>query len=201
MRRHRRLSAIEGTVTVIATICFLPCICIIGGTLIAKDLFCKARKYERPKTRRQREGKERKKQIVRTTPRKVGPRLERHLTIGRPEPEEEKREVVDFEDRSKEVEVLNLARVATVTDRQEKSGLFKLPLEVRRKVYEEVLGGYVIHIYFVEAYRRMSHTRCMNQRPEVCKGIQCRQIFKVKGAADEWGIVGFLPLLQSCRRM
>ena len=201
MHRNRRLTAIEGTVIVVATICLLPCICIIGGGIVVKDLFCKARKYERPKTRRQRECKERRTEMTRMMPRQVSPRLERHLTIGRPEPEEKKEEVMDSEDKKKEFEVVKLASVGTVTDRQDQSGFFKLPLEIRRKIYEDLLGGYVIHIYFVEAYRRMSHTRCKNRSPELCKGRPCRQIFKVKGAADEWGIVGFLPLLQSCRMM
>lgn len=200
VRRTRRLSAIESTVTVIATTCFLPCICLIGGGIIAKDLFCKARKYERPKTRRRRECKERKKEMMRSTPRRVGLRLERHLTIGRPEPEEKKGEDADMH-LSKAAEMPIASRVLTVTDRQEESGIFKLPLEIRRKIYEEVVGGYVIHIYFVEAYRRMSHTRCKNRTPEVCRGIPCRQNFKVKGACDKWGNVGLLPLLQSCRRM
>jgi len=204
--RPSHISAIEGTVTVIATICFLPCICLIGGGIIAKDLFLKARKYERPKTRRRRESKERKKAIIRSTPKRVAPRLERHLTIGRPEPEADEEygdlEVgLDLEEKRKEAEAGKLRRVMTVTDRQEESAIFKLPLEIRRKVYEDLLGGYVIHIYFVEAYRRMSHTRCKNRSPEVCRGMPCRQIFKVKGASDAWGNVGLLPLLQSCRRI
>lgn len=167
--------------------------------MIGKDLYVKARKYERPKTRRRRESRERKKAIIRATPRRVEPRLERHLTIGRPEAEK-KIEEVELDGR-KEIEMVDLKRVMTVTDRQEESSIFKLPLEIRRKVYEDVLGGYVIHIYFVVAYRRMSHTRCKNRTPEVCRGLPCRQIFKVKGAKDAWGNVSLLPLLQSCRRM
>ena len=201
VRRNRRLSAIGGAVAAIATVCFLPCICLIGSGIIAKDLYCKARKYERPKTRRRRECKERKKEMMRTTPRRVGPRLEKHLTIGRPEPEEKKEDAEVDVDLREAAKMPMVSRVLTVTDRQEESGIFSLPLEIRRKIYEEVLGGYVIHIYFMEAYRRMSHTRCKNKAREVCRGMPCRQIFKVKGACDEWGNVGLLPLLQSCRRM
>lgn len=208
MRQSRRMNVIEGTLTVVATIFFLPCICLVGGGIVAKDLFIKARAYERPKTRRSRESKERQKEIIRSTPRKVGPRLERHLTIGRPEAEvkdEVKDEEVDLGEvkgiQMADLKDVGLKRAMTVTEQQENSGLFQLPLEIRRGIYENVLGGYVIHIYFVEAYRRMGQTRCKSRAPEVCRGVPCRQIVKVKGAKDAWGNIGLLPLLQSCRRM
>ena len=206
------MSVIEGTLTVVATIFFLPCICLVGGGIVARDLIIKARAYERPKTRRSRESKERQKEIIRSTPRKVGPRLERHLTIGRPEAEandvakdEAKDEAVDLAEvkgiQMVDLKDVGMKRLMTVTDQQENSVFFQLPLEIRRGIYKNVLGGYVIHVYFVEAYRRMGHTRCKSRAPEVCKGVPCKQIVKVKGAKDAWGNIGLLPLLQSCRRV
>jgi hypothetical protein len=92
------------------------------------------------------------------------------------------------------------------TDDQLQSYLFKLPLEIRRQIWEETLGGYVFHIYFVQAYRRMSHTRCKTRLPAICKNDDpisgpCRQLFKVPGAPDKWGHSNILSILQSCRRM
>lgn len=86
------------------------------------------------------------------------------------------------------------------TEDQFQSPLFQLPLEVRRQIYEEVLGGYVIHIYFVQAYRRLSHIRCKDRSP-LCKGTTCRTRHKVPGAKDPWGNISLLHMLQSCRRM
>lgn len=160
----------------------------------------KAREYERPNKRQLREARERKKEMVRSTPRRLAPRLERHLTIGRPESEERKGDV-NLEEMCENIGRVKLTRAMTVTDGQEESGFFKLPLEIRRKIYEEVLGGHVIHIYFVETYRRMSHTRCKHRSPEICRALSCGQLFKVPGAPDEWGNIGLLPILQSCRRM
>jgi hypothetical protein len=169
--------------------------------MIARDVFVRARKYERPKRRRARESKERKREMMRSTPKKLGPRLEKHLTIGQPEPEEN--DEAELEEKSNDVEVVKLTRALTVTDGQEKSGLFKLPFEIRRKIYEETLGGYVIHIYFMEAYRKMSHTRCKAGRfaQEICQGTLCRKVLKLPGVPDQWGNANLLSLLQSCRRM
>ena len=176
--------------------------------------------------------------MLRSTPKRAGVRLERHLTIGRPvivegmqrsvedgdgggvergawlgekegkrkEKEEVKRGGEEGVEKGKnikvaDVKVARLKKVLAVTEQQENSVLFKLPLEIRRKIYEEVLSGYVIHVYFVEAYRRMSHTRCKSHTPDVCGDMLCRRLFKVKGAKDAWGNVGLLSLLKSCRRM
>ena len=40
---------------------------------------------------------------------------------------------------------------------QMQSRLFQLPAEFRWQIWEDMLGGYVFHILFVDAYRRMSH--------------------------------------------
>jgi cell division protein FtsB len=78
-RNPRRMSAIEGTLTVIATILCFPCICLIGGVVVTKDAYRKAKEYERPEARQLREEKERKREIVRSTPKRMEGRLERHL--------------------------------------------------------------------------------------------------------------------------
>ena len=199
-RRSRRTSAIEGSLTAIGVICFLPFICVAGGKIIASDLFDRAKSYVRFKKWERRQPEERKIQMMRSTPRTVSPRLERHLTIGRPKPKPSTEEL-NLREKSEEIGVVKISKALTVTDRQEKSGLFKLPFEIRCSIYEELLGGHVIHIYFVEAYRRMSHTRCKHLSPEICRRIPCGQRFKVPGAPDEWGNVGLLSILQSCRRM
>jgi hypothetical protein len=200
VRYNRGRKIVDGTLTVLAIICFLPCICMVGGRIIAKDVYKKARKYERPKARGLRESKKRKSDMIRATPKRVDPRLERHLTIGRPGPGKTK-DGVDQGEQNKDDEPAEPSKSSTVTHRQDHTWLFRLPLEIRRKIYEEVLGGYVIHIYMVEAYRRMSHTRCKIRSPEVCRGRPCRQLFRVKGVRDEWGNICLLSLLQSCRRM
>jgi hypothetical protein len=103
--------------------------------------------------------------------------------------------------KGKDIELAELKRVPTVTLQQETSSFFKLPFEIRQKIYEDVLGGYVIHIHFVQAYRRMSHTRCKSSTPAICDGKECRERFKVPGVPDEWGNVSLLALLLTCRRM
>ena len=211
-RRSRLDDVLEHSVTVIGSICCLPCICVylayVGGTR-AKKVFIRAWKDEQPKRRRAPGGEERKTELIRRTPKRVPPRLERHLTIGRPEPEE-KEEEIDLDDK-REVGAANLSRTVTITDGQETSGFFRLPWEIRRKIYEEAFGGYVIHIVFMEGCRRMSHTKCKSDPSpaegchgfscKMCGNIPCRKIFKAPGAAEELGNVSLLSRLQSCRRM
>jgi hypothetical protein len=215
MTRRSNLSTVETTITIIATICFLPCICVIGGGVIAKDLIVKAKNYERPKKRMRRQAEEKRKEVLRSTPRVLEPRLERHLTIGRKviiSEEEEVGVAVGVEEIGEKGNDGLVVRekkkvVAATTDDQMQSMLFQLPLEIRRQIWEETMGGYVFHIYFVQAYRRMSHTRCKTREPEMCKGRDtpprepCRNTFKVPGAKDAWGHSNLLSVLQSCRRM
>ena len=202
MARRRRRNVLKNTITVVATICLLPCICMIGGGIIAKELFCKAKNYERPKTRGRREAAERKKELLRTTPRLFDKevRLERNLTIGRELLGEKEVEVLELDEKGKQV-VVKEKKVWGTTEDQLDSPLFQLPAELRNQIWEEVLGGYVFHVHFVQTYRRMSHTRCKTHSPEICNGVPCRQIFKVPGASDQWGHVELLSILQSCRRM
>lgn len=266
-RRHRR-NGLETTFTVMVTICFLPCICVIGTGIVANEILKKAKNYERPKTTARKRDEARRKEISRSTPRPLEPRIERHLTIGRDvivkkEEEVEVQKVVEIREGKKrgnascipkrtrgewvnsskarqenrtdkkkstkkvelpskeqgnrtveggenEFQPVKLVKSKNIeagrTDDQLQSFLFKLPFEVRRQIWEETLGGYVFHIYFVQAYRRMSHTRCKTRLPEICKNDDpisgpCRQVFKVPGARDKWGHSNLLSILQSCRRI
>jgi len=216
VRRHRN-SAAETTLTVVATICFLPCICLIGGAIVVKDLFYAVKRFERSKTRIRRMEKTKRQEVLRNSPKQLGRRLERHLTIGREATIEiqEPMEVEETERKEKSHVLTEIkpskAQVAKKrqsgrTDNQLGSSLFNLPLEIRRQIWEEVLGGYVLHMYFVEAYRRMSHTRCKTHFPDICTGQgpasnPCRNTFKVPGARDKWGQSNLLSLLQSCRQI
>lgn len=183
---RRRRSGADTACTVVATICCLPCICVVGFGMIGKDVFVKLKNYESPKKRERRQYEAQKKMTMRRTPRRPEPRLERSLTIPLPE-------VMKVEGK----EVMN----PQMTHHQLGSNLFKLPLEIRRMIYGEAIGGYVFHISFLEAYRKMGHSRCKMRFPEICKGVPCRQLHKQKGAADAWGNVDLLSLLLSCRRM
>ena len=180
---------------IIATIFCLPCICLCGGCV--PHLIKKAWNYERPEKREQRLVEKRRRDILRWTPRGVPPRgsgemMGRCLTIPLPDPPQEP-VMGDGMNGNR--------RLVQKTDDQSNSAFFKLPLEVRRQIYENVIGGYVFHIYFVEAYRKMAATRCRTHSPEICRLPHCRQSFKVKGALDEWGQSDLLALPMTCRRV
>lgn len=87
------------------------------------------------------------------------------------------------------------------TSRQEQSPFFKLPFEIRRQIYQDILGGYVIHIRFLEAYRKMAHSRCNIRHPKTCTRDWCRKNYKQEGASDPWKVKGLLDMLLSCRMM
>ncbi|KAH8667485.1 hypothetical protein BGZ60DRAFT_431719 [Tricladium varicosporioides] len=82
---------------------------------------------------------------------------------------------------------------------QDSSFMTKLPYEIRQQIYRETIGGYVFHIYFVDAYRRMAHLRCKHQDPDRCEKRDCRNRLKQQGAKDKWGQCDLMALLQSCR--
>lgn len=160
------------------------------GLIIGK-LFRSAANYERPSTtrkRRAREQEEREQRLQRIqAPRVLGPRLTGSLTIGKEEAL--KTEAPCHQD---------YPVLKKVTHHQSQSPLFWLPLEVRRQIYEETIGGYIIHIYCLEAYKRMNHVRCKTPKHEVCS---CRHMYKQKGIPDSCGNIDLLAPLKSCRRM
>jgi hypothetical protein len=170
--------------------------------------------YERPSTKRKREIEREQREIKRRTPWVLEPRLEGALTIGKEDenfgvafeemPGLGSKIVMGGEHRDSESEVSSdreeVARVKIErkTDWQVQSLFFKLPLETRRQIYEEAIGGYVFNIFSVEAYRRVSHTRWKTTCAFDCA---CRRQFKQPGVADEWGNISLLSVLSTCRRM
>lgn len=85
---------------------------------------------------------------------------------------------------------------------QAQSLLFTLPLEIRNRVYEECIGGYTIHISTIDAYHRMSHTRCKSSLATLSsKNYACGFLARQQGVADEWGNTSLVHLLATCRRM
>jgi hypothetical protein len=86
------------------------------------------------------------------------------------------------------------------TDQQNASWLFTLPREVRLMIYEEVLGGMVLHI--VRRKNKLGHKRCKGcGEPEKCISDQCRG-FKIRsGIHAGRGNGGLIQILQSCRKM
>jgi hypothetical protein len=211
--------------------------------LIVKNLIVNVKEYERPKTKRRRRDEDERKELLRTTPKRLPPRLAHHLTIGRPVLLENKyvlefggngndigenakmnagkkvkKARMDTDKNDKHMEIVSKKKSEAKTHNQEASWPFKLPLEIRKHIYKEAIGGYCIHIHFVEAYRRMGHSRCKLDGSVVCMGLTwqasapvvsrdlltpnfSREKFRLPGALDEWGNSGLLPLLQSCRRM
>lgn len=154
---------------------------IAGGVLKVLD-------FETPRRKRKREERERTRHI----PRVLEPRLERHLTIGRPELEE-----VDDED---EDELKQVVIPSTRTEQQLQSSLFGLPLEVRRQIYAEAIGSYVIHTNYIHNSKRFNHNRCKIDSSG-CNPYSCRVGGKVPGEEDRWGAIDLTALLKSCRRV
>jgi hypothetical protein len=214
---HRYRQQIGQCGAIAITICCIPCICVVGSCVLISYASHKIKTYERPSTKRKRQLQRERREMRRRTPRILGPRLEGALTIGRGDgdldlgydpdrmPGLGSRILKDEEEVDSESEVSSDSqdtiegRVERRTDWQTQSSFFKLPLEIMRQIYEEAIGGYVFHIFSLEAYRRMSHTRCKTTRfPEDCA---FRRQSKQPGAADEWGNISLLSLLTTCRRM
>jgi hypothetical protein len=230
-------SSLRSTVlTVTLTIVCFPCICVIGSLGLFAGGCLKILEYETPRRKRKKE----KLEVRRRTPRVLGPRLERHLTIGRDvgvvggEGGEDGGEHgdgmvgvgVDVDDiggnegsklkslrgvfarsvkgvrvvkgKEKERARIEATREATKakTDDQTQSLLFALPLEIRRQIWEDVVGGYTIHLNYIPVYKRFDHTRC---KMNTCIQDYCKLQIKQEGARDEWGLVDLLALLSSCR--
>jgi hypothetical protein len=184
-------------ITTTVEICCLPCICCMCAWFLGKGAKDYVQNYESP--RAQREIKERKlsSQLPRTLQTRGENGLERCLTIGR-------MTYQNGSDAGAQVEVTGMGRDVEAigmrgrTDPQEQSFFFKLPEEIRRQIYGEIISGYTFHIRYIEAYRRMGHTRCRTKLPNTCK---CLYYVRKKGVPDEWGQADLLAPLQACRRM
>ena len=198
------------------TIVCLPCICVVGTCVLLSHFVYSCSIYELPSTRRKRQREYEEREKRRRTPWVLAPRLgeEEVLTIGNPAiglpglGSKISRCDEEGMNGSGDVQKLEtgpgLGKVKTgqKTNWQDQSMLFNLPLELRRQIYEEAIAGYTLHIFTLDAYRRMSHTRCktanMPAEPLPC---QCAFVSRQPGAADQWGNISLLSLLMSCRRM
>lgn len=187
MSQPRQESISSRACAITLTICCLPCICIIGGLGLLAGGVLKVLEWETPGKRRTKEEWERTRHI----PRVLEPRLERHLTIGRPELEG------SDEDRD---ELKEGIKPFTRTEQQLQSPLFRLPLEVRRQIYREAIGDYVIHTNYIHIYKRFNHIRCKNDI-EGCGAYSCRVFGRTPGEEDKWGAIDLTALLKSCRRV
>ncbi|KAL3419896.1 hypothetical protein PVAG01_08395 [Phlyctema vagabunda] len=229
-RQHsRRKTVLSGTVTCLTAVCWVPCLCIFATAVGCVYLYQGVRTYESPRARERKCRERVKKDRFRRTPKYIACRNEGStLTLplagerwesGRERREKEQGDVDVDVDVNDEVEMQVFGEKMScpedgvlkgkTTALQDASLLFRLPPEIRKMVYEEVLAGYVFHVYFQDAYRRLRAERCKSVEPSfwkevspnICKGMVCRNQLRVPGAPDRWGGVALLPLLMSCRRV
>jgi len=209
-RQHRSRERLRDGAMITATICCLPCLCLVGSYILLSHAFHKLISYERPSTRRKRACMWKEREIRRRTPRVLAPRtLGSTLTIGREDDGAMSglgSKIIELDDSgsrsgsssSGEEVVRSPGRIERRTDWQSQSPFFALPPEIRRLIYEEAIGGYTFHIFTQDAYRRMAHTRCKTRYPGECG---CRSQTRQPGVPDEWGNISLLSLLTTSRRM
>lgn len=207
-------------------VCCLPCLCAAGGFIVVRHVCTKVASYHRPSTLR-RMAKEKAAEdkrieqntIKRNVPKNVaprkkhrvdpmsglkGPKLESHLTIGRPVEVAPAVKLEIFgEDFGENGSLCGTEAVVELpvktTCRQEQSILFKLPLEIRRQVYTEAIGGYKIHVRFNQTYRKMAHQRCKHTSSNKCYNSYCTILHRQPGMPDKYGQADLLALLKTCR--
>lgn len=209
-RHHRPRERLREGAMITATICCLPCICLVGSCVLLSHAFHKLLSYERPSTRRKRARMWEEREIRRRTPRVLAPRsLGSTLSIGREDDGGMSglgSKIIELDDSGSESESSSSGeevaksprRIERRTDWQPQSPFFTLPLEIRRQIYEEAIGGYVFHIFTQDAYRRMAHTRSKTLFPQ---DSNCRWQARQPGVPDEWGNISLLSLLTTSRRM
>ena len=80
--------------------------------------------------------------------------------------------------------------------------LLRLPYEVRRQIYVEVLGDHLLHI--VRMHGRLAHVKCMvphaggtNTRRHECWGYMDKDLIYRRGRPSDEGLLG---LLKTCRQ-
>ncbi|KAE9362594.1 hypothetical protein N431DRAFT_358358 [Stipitochalara longipes BDJ] len=204
--RHKSIIAL--------TIVCLPCICIVGTCFILSHYVFSLSTYESPSTRRKRQREYEERENRRRIPWVLAPRIgeDEVLSIGNENvaipglgskirKSDEKRS-----NKSEDIPWLSSrsgkAKREKQTIWQNASPFFNLPLELRRQIYEEAIAGYTLHIFTLDAYRRMAHTRCKTASlPLDSAPCQCTFLSRQPGVADEWGNVSLLALLMSCRRI
>jgi len=196
------------------TIVCLPCICVVGTCVLLSDFVYSCSMYKLPSTRRRRQREYQEREKRRRTPWVLAPRIGEGeaLTIGNnlvsipglgsKIPRHNEKDDSESGDVPKPKTRLRKAKTGKESHWQEQSPLFNLPLELRMQIYEEAIAGYTLHIFTLDAYRRMAHTRCKTTNlPANPLPCQCAFVSRQPGVADEWGNVSLLALLMSCRRV
>jgi hypothetical protein len=201
LHHHTRTKLRERSLIALTIVC-IPCICVIGTCVILSHCFAAFSTYERRSTRRKRQVEYEERERRRLTPWVLAPRLERDvdsLTICSDDEGFDFREVENESEFDEEEEGKGKGKGGR-THWQDQSLFFRLlPLEIRQQVYEECIGGYTLHISTLDAYRRISHSRCKTTpSPGSCP---CTFLSRQPGVADEWGNTSLLHLLGTCRRM
>lgn len=187
------------------TIVCLPCICVIGTCVLVSHCYYSFSSYELPSTRRKRQREYEERERRRRTPRVLAPRVGEvdALTLGNEGVSipglGSKIRRRDEEDIEMDIDMAK-AKGAKRTELQDQSPLFALPLEIRRQIYEDAIGGYILHIFTLDAYRRVSHARCKTASPSPAS-CSCTLMSRQPGVADDWGNTNLLSLVMSCRRM
>ncbi len=221
--RHSQ-PGISGQAAIAGAFLCLPCICIGSLIYIVFIAGQGIRYYERPSTRRRKAAEAAQAEVDKITPKFLGPRLEGCLTIGReegvPPGLTDENPVMDSSkkrkswknvwkpSKAKDAEDQGIKMMEEPkrrkTNDQAQAPFFKLPLEIREQIYKEVLGGFVIHIHFLEKPRqggpkRMGHSRHKRDSLVYCF---CRELYRSSmGVVQLWNRSNLLPILHSCRRM
>jgi hypothetical protein len=85
-------------------------------------------------------------------------------------------------------------------EQQSASLLFTLPKEVRLMIYEQVLGGMVLHI--IRRENKLGHKLCKTSGdPDQCAMVHCRGFKIPSGLHIGRGNGEIIQILQSCRRV
>jgi hypothetical protein len=184
-------------ITTTVAICCLPCICCMCAWYLGKGAKDYVQNYDSPGYQREIKKRTLSSQLPRALQTRGENGLERCLTIGRMTYQNGSGAgaQVRVTGMGKDVEAIGMRGRK---DAQEQSFFFKLPEEIRRQVYGELISGYTFHIRYLEAYRRMGHARCKTKLPDTCN---CLYYVSQKGVPDDWHQVDLLATLQTCRRM
>jgi hypothetical protein len=205
--RHYTRTKLRESFLLALTIICLPCICILGLCILITHCYSTLSTYELPSTRKKREVETQEREARRRIPWVLGSRVERGVdALSLRDSDSDSDSASDFEEREVQDVKSKWGRKGKGKGRkthwQEQSPLFILPLEIRNRVYEECIGGYTIHISTLDAYHRMSHTRCKSSFfPTVSSNCACGFLVRQMGVPDEWGNTSLVHLLATCRRM
>jgi hypothetical protein len=215
LRHHTLAKLLDSFLLALLIVC-LPCICILGLCVLLSHCYSTLSNYELPSSRKKRESENQEREARHRRPWVLAARVEGErgvdalslcasdFDVG--EQEEDEEEGKDQEVKSKCGRKEKMKGKGRTTHWQQQSPLFALPLEIRNRVYEECIGGYTIHISTLDAYHRMSHTRCktpstLSTLSTLSSTCACGFLARQKGVVDQWGNTSLLHLLGTCRRM